>query len=190
MIKNSLISLIIVLPFFACNNASTTDTSHTFDSIVSKPEAEPKIVEPKKFADWDSIKNSDEDYTKFIKLIKRGLINQKQVIKKEGGKEEIVYLGTIIDKNGKTISHVFTIYAEVQAAIVIHGNSRILLIKDNLKEQKQYYMHMSEELPFKLENNNLSFHYLNKETNKEEIFENNIGMELPIAMCFSPNACR
>ena len=43
----------------------------------------------KEAVQWDSIK-SDDDYTKFIKLIKNNSVNQKKTINTESGKEEIL----------------------------------------------------------------------------------------------------
>lgn len=183
--RKKLLFLIMFLNLLnSCKN-KTTDSSDINSIISIGQEPEQQI---KEIVQWDSIK-SDDDYAKFITLIKSNDINQKQTIKTEYGKEEIVYLGPINDENGKIMSYILTLYGEVQAAIQIHGHSQVIFINPDLVQKKEYYLNMPEELPFKLEGNTLYFEYINEETGKENLFLNEIGTELPRFMCYAPNTC-
>lgn len=170
-------------PLFSCNNQKTDK-----QSINSKDKIAVYEQEVKKKEKWDSIIHSDEE-TDFTKYIHADLINKKQKNKTKYGKEEIIYLGEIKEKDGTVISHVVTVFGEVQATIEIHGHSQIVFIRNNLKQKKDYYLNGQEELPFKLENNNLYFHNIAPDTNKETVYIDTIGIELPWLICFGPNTC-
>ena len=188
MTKNLFFILICFYSLFACNNRSTDkEVLNSTDTVISTISASltPKI---KKVEKWDSINSSDEE-TDYTKYIQNDRINKKQKNKTKYGKEEIVYLGEIKDNNGNPISHVLSIYGEVKAAIEVHGHSEIIFINNNLKQKKEYYLNDPEELPFKLENNNLYFHYKDEETAKESIYIDTIGTKLPWLICFGPNTC-
>ena len=127
------------------------------------------------------------DYAKFVKADK---VEKKQLIStSDGSSEEIIYLGEIKDKKGETIYYVLSVFRLVQAAIVKHGHSDVIFLDKDLKFRKRYELHLPEELPFKLNNNSLSFNYWDTDSKKKKIYSARIDNELPELLCVSPYAC-
>jgi hypothetical protein len=176
-IYKTLIFICLIL-LVGCENGSNEIISN--DKII-----EEKIIENEQ---WESIVKEDDE-TDFTKFIKKDFINAKQTNINKYGKEEIIYLGDIVDNNGNTLSHVLNLYSEVQAAIKIHRHSNIIFVHNNKKQIKRFDVGTQDELPYKLENNNLFFHYIDTETNKEKTFIDTIGMTLPKIICVAPENC-
>ena len=126
------------------------------------------------------------DYSKYIK---DQLINKKQTVKTHDDKEDIVYLGKIKNYDGEVLFYVLAIYREVQAAIEIHGHSNVLYLDKKKVLKKQFDLGLPDDLPFKLKNNTLYFHYFNRKTKKTELFVNHVGTEIPKLLCVGPEDC-
>jgi hypothetical protein len=127
-----------------------------------------------------------KDYSKYIN---DQLINKKQTAKTPDDKEEIIYLGKIKSSNGKILFYILSIYSEVQAAIQIHGHSNVLYLDREKVIKKQFDLGLPDELPFKLKNNTLYFHYYNDKTKKTELYANHVGTGLPKILCVGPEDC-
>ena len=127
-----------------------------------------------------------KDYSKYIK---DELINKKQFMKSSDNKEEIIYLGKIKNSKGKVLNYVLAIYSEVQAAIIIHGHSNVLFLDKKKVIKKQFDLDLPNELPFRLKNNTLYFHYYNNKTKKKEIYINHVGTVIPRLLCVGPKEC-
>ncbi len=176
-IYKTLIFICLIL-LLGCDNGSNEIISN--DKII-----EESIIEKER---WESIVKEDDE-TDFTKFIKKDFISFKQTNGTKYGKEEIIYLGAILDNNGNTISHVLNLYSEVQAALKIHRHSNIIFIHGNKKLIKRFDVGTPDELPYKLENNNLFFHYIDTETNREKTFIDSIGTTLPKIICVAPENC-
>ncbi len=177
---NIYITLIFICAILlsGCDNSSNEITSN--DKIIEK-----NVIEKEQ---WEPIVKEDDE-TDFTKFIKKDFINAKQTNSTKYGKEEIMYLGDIVDNNGNALSHVLNLYSEVQAAIKIHRHSNIIFIHSNKNLIKRFDVGTPDELPYKLENNNLFFHYIDTETNKEKTFIDTIGTTLPKIICVAPENC-
>ncbi len=127
---------------------------------------------------------NDEDYSKYV-VPRRMTKIQKNSGK--GFKEKIVYLGDI-NVNGQ-LFYVLTSFKVTQAAITKHGHSTIYILDLKKKLAKQYYISLPEELPFKIENNSLYFHYQDEKTKEIKTYINKIENELPKFMCVEPENC-
>ena len=125
----------------------------------------------------------------YSKFINEHSINKKQTVKTDDGKEDIIYLGKIKNKGGKNLFYILTIYSEVQAAIEIHGHSNVIYLGNNKVFKKQFELGSPQDLPFKLENNNLYFNYLNSKTKKKELYVNHVGKQIPKLLCVGPDDC-
>jgi hypothetical protein len=111
-----------------------------------------------------------------------------QVVKKKVGKDisQRTLLGTVNDKKGVLKYYVVKEFLRVQAAIVYHGNSRIIFFNSKKKMVRQAFLHSNDELPFKLDNNCLYFYFLN--SGVKRIFVLNIQV-LPKMICVEPESC-
>jgi len=121
---------------------------------------------------------------KYAKYVVTKLKTRKQKRKGENLEETIIYLGDI-QLNGK-LFHVLTSYREIQAALVEHGHSTIYILDSKKRIVKEYEL---EELPFKVENNSLYFHYKDSKTNKRKTYITRIEKELPKLICVAPDDC-
>ena len=135
---------------------------------------------------YSNLNGQVRDYPKFIN---DKFLYKKQIVKTSDGKEEIVYLGEIKDIDGNILFYILAIYSEVQAAILTHGHSNVLYLDKEKIIEKQFELDLSGELPFKLKNNTLYFHYYNKKTNKLEFYKNYVGIEIPKLLCVGPEEC-
>jgi hypothetical protein len=100
--------------------------------------------------------------------------------------ESVTYLGEL--KLGKgQIFYVLTSFLKIQAAIVKHGIVKIYILDINKKLVREYRLNLPEELPYKIKNNSLYFHYADANTSKLKIFINKIGPELPELICVGPD---
>lgn len=126
------------------------------------------------------------DYSRYVN---DQLINKKQLVKTHDDKEKIIYLGKIKNSEGKVLFYILAIYSEVQAALVIHGHSNVLYLGKDKVIKRQFELGIPDELPFKLENNILYFHYYNNKTKKKELYANHVGTEIPKLLCVGPDEC-
>lgn len=127
------------------------------------------------------------DYARFIDPSKS---SEKQRINTgDGGFEEIVYLGAIMNKNGLVSFHVLSVFRLVQAAIDKHGHSQVVFLDKSFVTIKIYSLGLPGELPFMLKDNSLAFYYVDENSKDREIFTHAIGERLPELLCVSPNSC-
>lgn len=134
-----------------------------------------------------SSKGQTINYSKFVH---DHLINKNQTVKTSAtDKEDIIYLGKIKDKNGKTLFYILTIYSQVQAAIVIHGHSNIIYLDNNKNFKKLFHLGSPQDLPYKLKNNHLYFRYKDSKTNKKKLYINYVGEQIPKILCVGPDDC-
>ena len=131
--------------------------------------------------------SSYSDSTEYAKYVVTKLKTKKQNIKEENLEETIVYLGDI-QVNGK-LFYILTSFRRTQAALVKHGHSTIYILDSKKRIVKEYELGLPEELPFKVENNILYFHYKDSKTNKRKTYINRIERELPKLMCVEPDNC-
>lgn len=134
-----------------------------------------------------SSENTSRYDSKYAKYVVTKLKTKKQQFKKENFEETIVYLGDI-HVNGK-LYYVLTSFKRIQAALVKHGHSTIYILDSKKRIVKEYGLGLPEELPFKVENNCLYFHYKDSKTNKQKTYTNRIEKELPELMCVEPDNC-
>ncbi len=175
-----LLFLFISLFTIGCNTSNKsneTKTNTETNKNINVTKEDTSIISETNYED-------DGDYSDFID---ENLINKIQRDKGENYSDEIIYLGDIT-ATGNKIS-VLTVYKEVQAAITIHGHSIIYFLNHNKKIIKAYYLSMPDELPYKLENSILYFHYRDKETNKEKTYTENLSNGLPRLICVEPESC-
>ena len=127
------------------------------------------------------------NYAKFVDPDKQG--EKQEIDTGDGGSEEVIYLGTIRDKNGQITYHVFSVFRLVQAAIAKHGHSEVVFLDKSLGLIRKYNLGLPEELPFTLKDNSLSFYYTEEETKDRKTFQREISGQLPELLCVSPNVC-
>jgi antitoxin component of MazEF toxin-antitoxin module len=78
----------------------------------------------------------------------------------------------------------------VQAAIVIHGNSKVLYLDNKKVLKKQFDLGTSDDVPFKMQNNSLYFHYFNFKTiRKNYTLTMLVKKKTPKVLCVAPNHC-
>lgn len=123
--------------------------------------------------------------SKYAKYIVTKLKEKEQKIREENLEETIIYLG-VVELSGK-LFYVLTSYREIQAALVVHGHSTIYILDSKKKIVREYELGQPEELPFRVENNSLYFHYIDSKTNERKIYINKIDKELPKLMCVEPD---
>jgi hypothetical protein len=131
-------------------------------------------------------KGQSKNYSQFIN---EQSINEKQIVKTKGEKDEITYLGTVKDNKGKILFFVLSVYSEIQAAINIHAHANVIFLDKNKVLRKQFELGFRDELPFKLKNNSLYFHCLNLKTGNKEQYSNKLSTQIPEFLCVSPNEC-
>jgi len=131
--------------------------------------------------------STNSESTEYAKYVVTKFKTKKQKIKEENLEETIVYLGDI-HVGGKQY-YVLTSFRRIQAALVKHGHSTIYILDSKKRIVKEYELGLPEELPFKVENNSLYFHYKDSRTNKIKIYMNRIEKELPELMCLEPDNC-
>jgi len=102
-------------------------------------------------------------------------------------RSERTFLGLIKDSNGNVVFYVAKEYYTVEAALVMHGQSRILFFSIDKKLTAAYYLDDRGKLPYKLSRNSLYF----KRTRdgKELIQVVKIRTKLPIPLCVTPDDC-
>jgi len=127
------------------------------------------------------------DSTEYAKYVVMKLKTKKQKIKEENLEETIIYLGDI-QVDGK-LYYVLNSFRQFQAAIVKHGHSTVYILDSKRRIVKEYELSLPEELPFKVENNSLYFHYKDSKMNKRKTYINRIVKELPELMCVEPESC-
>lgn len=125
-----------------------------------------------------------ENYSSFVN---DGLKNKIQNKTGEDYREQITYLGSVKIKG--QLFYVLSAYREVQAAITIHGHSRIHFLNQNKELIRTYYLSLPEQLPFKVENTSLFFHYIEGKTKQGKVYEENISDGFPKYICVAPNDC-
>ena len=111
-----------------------------------------------------------------------------QVITKKVGQDisQRTLLGMVNDRNGNLKYYVVNEFLRVQAAIVYHGNSRIMFFTPKKRMARQAFLNSNDELPFKLIDNCLYFNYLDNGVKK--ICVQNIQV-LPRMICVQPKSC-
>jgi hypothetical protein len=108
-----------------------------------------------------------------------------QIVTGTDFEESITYLGEL--KLGKgQVFYILTSFKKIQAAIVNHGFASIYILDINKKLAREYRLNSDEELPFRVKNNSLYFHYLEANTSTLKTFINIIGPGLPEMMCVGP----
>jgi len=97
--------------------------------------------------------------------------------KTEHGDIRSTYLGKITDKNQKNLFYVVKEFSRVKAAIIYHGNSRLIFYNADKKFKAQYHFDMPDELPVKLNANTLYF--IDKDQKPAKILTLSINDQLP-----------
>ena len=170
----------LLLVMITSCNSSTDKKKKTSTSIESKKESVIEIDNINVDNNFDSI-----DFSAYIKS---ELKNESQILNRKGFKDSIVYLGDITAENGK-VFYILNLYNEVPAAMTIHGHSIIFILDSNKKVVKRTELGNPDELPFKIENNSLYFHYRDSKTDKIKTFINKIENEIPKFICVEPDNC-
>ena len=145
------------------------------------------ILEKNATTNISSEDSSYSDSTEYAKYVVTKLKTKKQNIKEENSEETIVYLGDI-HVAGK-LFYVLTSISRIQAVLVKHGHANIYILDSMKKIVKRYELGLAEELPFKVENNSLYFHYRDSKTNKRKTYINRIEKVLPKLICVEPDNC-
>jgi len=92
-------------------------------------------------------------------------------------KSESTYLGQITDQSGKLRFYVVKVFTKLKAAIVYHGNSKLIFYNPRKKFYAFYQFSMPNELPFKLQSN--SFYFYANEAKPTETSTYKIDSQLP-----------
>jgi hypothetical protein len=95
-------------------------------------------------------------------------------------------LGGIYDRQGRVRYYVVAEFYRVQAAIMMHGHSRVLFLNPQRVVVAQYEFGMPEELPYKLVQNTLFF---GKGLPKGRQHQQRIDAVLPRFLCVGPEGC-
>jgi hypothetical protein len=133
---------------------------------------------------WRTKQNSGEQ-TDYSKYINSKCKLEPQIIAGTDFEESITYLGKLKLNKGQTL-YVLTSYKEIQFALVKHGVVTTYFFDFNKKLVRQYRLNSKDELPFKVKNNSLYFHYLEGKTTILKTYINKIGSELPDLICVGP----
>jgi hypothetical protein len=130
--------------------------------------------------------NNETEYSKFINS---KYLSKSQTIKRNDISEKILYLGEIHLKD--SLFYIITSFKRVKAAIDYHGHSSIYILDRNKKIIKEYVLDLPEQLPFKIEDNNLCFKYLDEKTKTNKIFIYKFENKIPELLClnFSTEEC-
>ncbi len=96
------------------------------------------------------------------------------------------YLGVITDEGGQAKFYVVKEFLRTQAAIVFHGQSRILFFNNQNNLIKEVTLSSNDGLPFKLKANSLYFRY--SENGNKKIFIQGVSI-FPKMICVKPEDC-
>ncbi|MDO7849128.1 hypothetical protein Q5H92_22385 [Hymenobacter sp. M29] len=88
------------------------------------------------------------------------------------------YLGSVKGPTGEVLYHVMTHFYTVQAAVVLHGHSRILFFDKSWKQLAYCEVDVPEELPDKIKKSSLCFKYAGA-NNQQLEYQVLIGAALP-----------
>jgi hypothetical protein len=105
----------------------------------------------------------------------------------DGTYSERTFLGLINDSKGNVVFYVAKEFYTVQAALIMHGHSRLLFFNNNKKLAAAYYLDDPSELPYKLTRNSLYFKCTRD--GKELILVVNVRRKLPVPLCVMPDDC-
>lgn len=106
--------------------------------------------------------------------------------KQQGAKNIKKYLGSVKGPTGGVLYHVMTHFYTVQAAIVLHGHSRILFFDKSWKQLGYCEVDMPDELPDKMKKNSLCFKHAGA-NNQQLEYQALIGSALPKLLCTGTN---
>lgn len=127
--------------------------------------------------------------TEYGKYVEEKRLNQRQIEKFEGAVYEVIYIGAFKDQQHIVKYHILSVFRNVQAAIEMHGHTEVIFLDKNLKLIKQIELALPEELPFKLEENKLHFHYTDDNSHIQKVFEFDLDGKIPESLCVSPSVC-
>jgi hypothetical protein len=133
------------------------------------------------------IDNDNFQQTEYSKYVATKLKNKEQIISGVEYEENIKYLGRLKLKNKKEY-FVLTSFKTFKAAIVEHGQAKIIFLNEDKKIKRQYIVDMQGELPFKVAGNKLFFKY-SEYPNKEETIITKIDQDLPDMLCIGDYDC-
>lgn len=128
--------------------------------------------------------NAQSEYARFIVADSIGKLCCRET---KDGIEKIKYLGVIRKDNGELDYHVITASLTIEGIVGIHGYALVLFLTKDKMEKKRYELSMKEELPFKLKNNTLFFHYTETKSNKKKIYKIRIDTDLPKWLTVNPS---
>jgi hypothetical protein len=110
-----------------------------------------------------------------------------QTQNQQGAKSIQKYLGDIKSPTGAVLYHVMTHFYTVQAAVELHGHSRVLFFDKNWKQLAYCEVGMPEELPERLIQNSLYFKFPGSTHQQIERLLL-INSTLPKKLCLGPDA--
>ncbi|HTE01601.1 MAG TPA: hypothetical protein VK668_20075 [Mucilaginibacter sp.] len=91
-----------------------------------------------------------------------------------------VYLGNTKSADGKVLYHIISKFERIKAAILWHGKSTLLFFNNKERLVTIYYMNMPDDLPYKLEGNQL---YFRSRGAKKETMAVSVPDKLPKLLC-------
>lgn len=120
-----------------------------------------------------------EDSDRFNKYIVENKIGLKQTeTDQDSNIFETIYLGHL--KVGSENLYVLSQFYSIQAAIVRHGNSRIIFLDQNGDTKRIYILSMPDELPTEIKNNKLKL---------GELYFDEFENGLPKLICVPQGGC-
>lgn len=131
-------------------------------------------------------KGNSQGLDNALRAIQSKAIGQTVTQKNQHGISEATYLGSISNNTKKIKYWVVKEFYTVQAAIAPHGHSRILFFDRHKKLIAEVVVHTPAELPEKIHNNALLFHYSEYGIIKK--FSSRIDNK-PEELCVDPTSC-
>ncbi|WP_445456005.1 hypothetical protein [Flavobacterium sp. HNIBRBA15423] len=133
-------------------NTKRTESNILFDTLVFNKDMNGELLTEKYALGFLEL----QFYKQFVLQNK---INEKQILTEEHTKTEITYLGKLMDLDNQNSYHVITNFkiigiGEMESP---RGISNLVFINNDLDKAIIYRMGLPDELPEKIENNNLYF---------------------------------
>lgn len=123
----------------------------------------------------------------FKDILTRPIKNRTILRADDGTYSERTFLGLINDSKGNVGFYVAKEFYILQAALIMHGHSRILFFNKDKKLTATYYLDDAGKLPYKLSRNSLYFKRIRGK--KELIQVVKVRTQLPIPLCVNPDDC-
>ena len=190
--------ILISIVLYSCENEKSSQTDNNFikseeDKIIPQISPHDELIVDTIFpiSEWSpkhlqvKFENGKDLIKKYSKYISDSLIDTVSVSMVDHNKSEIRYLGILKLLGSNDTFHVLTDFTILGIGIMPspRGNSKIFFMSTDRKKGLYHSLNLPEELPHKIENNQLVFQH---DSTKIRL---SIAEELPLILCIPEIGC-